>query len=124
MIYNEEYKIKFYKDSRTGNEPARNFINSLNYKERLKIFKYIEYLRVNQGYLDEPHSKHLIGKIRELRVDFSNNCFRIMYFAFINKKIIILNAFTKKTKKTPKVEINQSIYRLNDTINNPKIYED
>jgi len=66
MIYNEEYKIKFYKDSRTGREPVRDFINHLDPKHRLKIFKYIEFLRNNNGYLDEPYSRHIDGKIREL----------------------------------------------------------
>jgi phage-related protein len=124
MIYNEEYKIKFYKNSQTGREPAREYINSLDEKCRLKIYKYIEYLRSNQGYISEPYSKHIIGKIRELRVDFANNHHRILYFSFINKTIILLSAFTKKTTKTPINEILIAINYYNNAINNPKIYED
>jgi len=124
MIYNEEYKIKFYKDSRTGREPAFEYINHLDKKYRSKIYKYIEYLRINNGYIDEPYGKHIFQKIRELRVDFANNYYRVFYFAFVGKKIIILHAFLKKTDKTPNKEIITALKRYNRAVNNPKIYED
>jgi phage-related protein len=123
MIYNEEYKIKYYKDSRTGREPVRDYINNLDLKHRLKIFKYIEFLRNNNGYLDEPYSRHINGKIRELKVDFANNYYRILYFAFVNKNIIILHAFSKKTDKTPLREIEFAINIYNKLISNYQLYE-
>jgi len=42
MIYNE-YKTKFYKDSTTGRDPVLEYINKLQEKEQIKIFKYIEF---------------------------------------------------------------------------------
>lgn len=122
MIYNEEYKIKFYKDSRTGREPAREYINSLDEKCRSKIYKYIEYLRINKGYIDEPYGRHISGKIRELRVDFADGRYRIFYFAFIDRKIILLHAFLKKTDKTPIREIEIAINHYNKFINNYELY--
>jgi len=122
MIYNE-YKIKFYKDSKTGQDPILEYINKLQEKERTKILKYIEFLRKNKGVLDEPYSKHIKGKIRELRVDFSRNRHRIFYFAFIGKKIILLHAFLKKTKKTPISEIRRAEENYQDVLNNKEIYE-
>ena len=85
--------------------------------------KYIEYLKLHEGFLDEPYSKQIKGKIRELRVDFSKNRHRIFYFTFINKNIILLHAFLKKTPKTPLGEIKKAEQNYNDVINNPKIYE-
>ncbi len=75
MIYNGggEYKVKYYTDPKTGKAPVRVYINSLCDKERAKIYKYIEFLREHKGYLDEPYSRHIDGKIRELRVDFASN---------------------------------------------------
>jgi len=73
--------------------------------------------------LDEPYSKHIKGKIRELRVDFSRNRHRIFYFAFIGKKIILLHAFLKKTKKTPISEIRRAEENYQDVLNNKEIYE-
>ncbi len=70
MIYNDSYQIKFYKDSRTGKEPVLVYLESLNIKSRQKINKYLELLERQNGYLDEPYSRHISGKIRELRVVF------------------------------------------------------
>lgn len=72
-----EYKVKFYKNSQNGKEPVFEYIKKLDEKNKTKILKYVDFLRDNRGYLDEPYSKHIIGKIRELRVDFSKNRHRI-----------------------------------------------
>ncbi len=124
MIYNEKYKVKFYQDSRTKKEPVLDYLESLNLKTRQKINKYINYLRDKKGYMDEPYCRHIQGKIRELRVDFSRNRYRIFYFTFINRNIILLHAYQKKTKKSPIKEINIAINNYKDAVNNFKLYED
>ncbi|KKR14893.1 MAG: Phage-related protein [Candidatus Falkowbacteria bacterium GW2011_GWA2_39_24] len=123
MIYNKNgYKVKFYQDDK-GDIPIINYLEKINKKEKAKILKYIEFLKDNAGYLDEPYSKHIKGKIRELRVDFSKNKHRIFYFTFIKKTIILLHAFLKTTAKTPNREINKAEDNLKGVINNPKRYE-
>ncbi len=125
MIYKKEekYKVKFYIDIKTNKSSVLEYINNLSIKERAKISKYIEFLRINKGVLDEPYSKHIKGKIRELRVDFSNNKHRIFYFTFINKNIIFLHAFLKKAAKTPVEEIKKAENNYYNIINNHKKYE-
>lgn len=124
MIYsNIEYKTKFYRDSETNESQVEQYIESLDIKEQTKVYKYIEFLRVSNGVLDEPYSRHIKDKIRELRVDFSNKKHRIFYFTFINKKIILLHVFLKKTPKTPPKEIKIAEENYVDVINNPKLYE-
>lgn len=118
----EEYRIFYYKNRVNGKKPARDFIYSLEGKIRAKIFKYLEYLRLNNGYLDEPYSRHIKDKVRELRVDFARERHRIFYFTFIGKKIILLNGFTKKTPKTPIEEIEKALQCYCDAINNPDLY--
>ena len=123
MIYNnKEYKVSFYKDNK-GKSSVLEYIYSLPDKDRLKINKYIEFLQINNGILDEPYSKHIKGKIRELRVDFSKNKHRIFYFTFIKKNIIFLHAFLKNTPKTPIDEIKKAEDMYYNIINNPKAYE-
>jgi len=119
----EEYKLKYYRNSQTGKEPVLDFILGLDKKSMAKVEKYVRYLRLCEGYLEEPYSRHITGKIRELRVDFSHYHHRIFYFTFIKKTIIMLNGFTKKTKKTPRTEIKKAIENYNDTINSPQLYE-
>ncbi len=123
MIYKKkEYKTIFYKDNK-GRSSVLGYLDRLPEKEQPKVYKYIEFLRVSKGILDEPYSKHIKGKIRELRVDFGKNRHRIFYFTFIEKNIIFLHAFLKKTQKTPLGEIQQAEKNYYKTINNPKLYE-
>ena len=123
MIYNEKYQIKFYKNSVNGREPVLEYLKQQDYQSLLKIYKYLNYLAEHDGYLDEPYSRHLFGKIRELRVDFANNHHRLLYFSFLGKNIIVLSAFRKKTAKTPHKELRIAKQRYCEVINNPKIYE-
>lgn len=123
MIYNEEYKIKFYKNSFNGKEPVLDYLRKIDGKIKQKINKYLEFLRVRGGYVDEPYGRHIRGKIRELRVDFSNNHHRLLYFTFINKNIVILSIFVKKSNKTSSREIIRAQKRYFDVINNPQLYD-
>ncbi len=125
MIYNEsEYKVVYFKKFDTDEVPVKTYIKNLHRKERAKIRKYIEYLRQSNGYLDEPYSRHIRGKIRELRVDFAKNRHRIFYFTFVGKNIILLHAFLKKTVKTPETEIEKAEVNYNQVIINKKSYEE
>jgi len=124
MIYNNiEYKIKFYLNPKTGKSDVRKYIYDLDAKEKTKVLKYVEFLRINNGVLNEPYSRHIRGKIRELRVDFSDKKYRIFYFTFINKNIILLHAFLKKTAKTPLSEIIKAEKNYNYVINHQQLYE-
>lgn len=118
-----DYRVKYYKDSINGKKYAYEYIEKLEAKDRAKVFKYIEFLKENKGYLNEPYSKHIKGKIRELRVDFSKNRHRIFYFFTFGRTIILLNAFLKKTKKTPKSEIEKALLYYKDALNNKDFYE-
>lgn len=123
MIYNgNEYKVKFYQNDK-NEMPCKEYIEELNIKEKAKVLKYIEFLRDRKGYLDEPYSKHIKGKIRELRVDFGKNRHRIFYFTFIKQTIILLHAFLKSTSQTPEKEIKKAEDSLKNVLNNQKLYE-
>jgi phage-related protein len=118
-----EYKVIFFFDPATGKIPVREYLDGITPKERAKILKYIEFLREHQGVLDEPYTKHIRGKTRELRVDFGRNRHRIFFFTFVGKNIILLHAFLKKTAQTPEGEITRALNNYNKVIINPKLYE-
>lgn len=120
---NIEYRVKFYRGLKDSRSFVLEYIEYLEVKEKAKVLKYIEFLRVNKGILDEPYTKHIKGKIRELRVDFASKRHRIFYFTFVGKNIIILHAFLKKTTKTPLSEIKIAQENYNNILGNPKIYE-
>jgi phage-related protein len=118
----DEYKVVFFYDPDTGKVPVREYLDNLSLKERAKISKYIEFLRENKGVLDEPYTKHIRDKIRELRIDFGKKRHRVFFFTFVGKNIILLHAFQKHTAQTPEREIIQAQNNYHKVINNPKLY--
>ena len=120
MIDKDEYSVKFFEDKK-GKMPVREFLEGLSLKEHAKVVKYIEFLRVHQGVLDEPYARHIRGKIRELRIDFGRQRHRVLYFLLVGKKIVLLHAFTKRTAKTPESEIKKAEERMQEIINNENI---
>ncbi len=118
MIYNNNYQMRFYKDPKSGQEPVLGYLQRIDLKSRQKINKYLEFLLLHKGYLDEPYSRHLVGGLRELRVDFYHHHHRIIYFTYINREIILLHAFLKKRAKTPSKDKIIAWQRYLEVINN------
>ncbi len=62
--------------------------------------------------LREPHTKPMKGKdikgVYELRVKFSTDISRVLYFAYTGSTFILLHGFVKKTNKTPSREIDRA----------------
>ena len=121
MIYNREYKVYYYRNSQTKKTPVFDYIKKLSLKEKAKVFKYIDFLRDNNGILDEPYSKYIKDKVRELRVDFFRNRHRFFYIVVIEKKIILLHSFLKRTAKTQKQEIIMAINNFKDYMANKSL---
>lgn len=75
-----------------------------------KIFKIIEAIetleRVPANYL-----KHLTGTtgLYEARIQLGSNIWRVFCFFDGEKLVILINAFQKKTQKTPKNEIEKAL---------------
>lgn len=118
-----EYKVKFFADPESGHNPVRDYLDKVSDKERIKILKYVEFLREHQGILDEPYARHIRDKIRELRVDFGRNRHRIFFFTLVGKNIILLHAFLKQTAKTPESEITKALNNYYKVLKNSKLYE-
>ena len=116
-----KYRVYYYIDSQNKKSPVEYYIKNLPQKDKVKVFRYINFLQEKQGSIGEPYTRHIVGKIRELKVDFGRNRHRILYFTFIGKKIILLHAFLKKTQKTPIGEKDRAKYNYQDFINNQTI---
>ena len=52
--------------------------------------------------------------LRELRIKHSSDLYRIFYFAYIERKFVLLHAFLKKGAKTPESDKELAIKRMND----------
>ena len=107
-----DWSVEYYKKE-NGQIPVLDYLLTLNPKMRAKAFSEIELLEKHGLNLREPYTKAIKGEkyngIFELRVKFSSDISRIFYFTFRNNTFVLLNGFTKKSDKTPKVEIERAI---------------
>lgn len=79
---------------------VEGYLDALSKKERDKSLAFMELLEEHDGVLDEPYSKHLRSKIRELIVNLGKADHRFLYTLLPGKVILYLVAFRKKTRKT------------------------
>jgi phage-related protein len=63
--------------------------------------------------------KAVRGKLWELRVRAGRARYRILYFAFVGQRFVLLHGFVKKTANTPRREIEIAERRMVDFIARP-----
>ncbi len=115
------YIVEFYED-RNGQSQVLNFLEELRIKSNSskdariqykQINLYINLLQMNGTRLNENITKYLGDDIWELRP--GNN--RIFYFFFRNGTYVLLHQFRKRSKKTPKQEIERAKQEKEDYLN-------
>lgn len=99
--------MDFY-EKENWEQPAKEFMLSLDKKLRAKLADTIMILQDNGYELREPYSKHISEGIFELRAKQGSDITRVMYFFYVDRHIILTNGFIKKTQKTPQSEIEKA----------------
>ena len=102
-----KFVVDFY-ETPNGDQPAREFLLSLDKKMRAKMADMISILQDNGYELREPYSKHLSEGIFELRAKLGTDITRVLYFFYVDRHIILTNGFIKKSNKTPTKEIERA----------------
>ena len=97
----KKFTVEFY-EKENGEQPARDFLLSLDKKMRAKMMMIIGVLQDNGNELREPYSKHLSEGIFELRAKVGTDISRVLYFFYVDQHIVLTNGFVKKTQKTPR----------------------
>ena len=103
-MHNKHRNIIFYKDY------FQDFFLSQKEKVQEKIiwtFELIEELHI----VPETYLKHIenTNGLYEIRVQCGNDIFRIFCFFDKGRLVVITNGFQKKTRKTPKQEIEKAL---------------
>lgn len=85
----------------------KEFYQSLDSKTKKKVLKVLDIVKVIDR-LPEQYFKHLKGTsgLYEIRIKLGSNIYRIICFFDNGTLVVLLNAFQKKTQKTPINEIN------------------
>jgi hypothetical protein len=67
----------------------------------------VDRLAENATTLGEPYSRHLGGKVRELRFDLGDNAQRITYWLAPGRRVVLLTVF-RKTKLRESAEVDRA----------------
>ncbi len=114
------FEVEIFEDA-NGNSPISIFVEELNRRAKTdkgarirlkKIAEYTELLKAFGTRAGLPSTKHLEDDIWELR---PNND-RILFAYWRDNKFILLHHFVKKTKKTPRREIDKAKRNLKDLL--------
>lgn len=108
----EDWAIEYYVED-DGVVPVREFLNRLDKKTYARFQWSLGQLRARNIQAREPLVRHLEGKLWELREESQTNIYRIIYFFFSGRRIVLLHGFQKKTEKTPRREIETARSRMN-----------
>ena len=76
------------------------------------IVRMIEELGLHQ--VREPYIKPLRDKLWEMRIKGRDGIARAIYVTVKERRIVILHAFRKKTRKTPKAAIRTALSRMKE----------
>lgn len=104
------HSIYFYRD-KNGKSQVEDYLTELagmtDKDSRVKLKKIAEYIKALRIYgtmVGQPYVKHIDGDIWELRPLKD----RIFFVGWHNGSYVLLHTFVKKTRKTPKREIEQA----------------
>ncbi|MFD0702991.1 type II toxin-antitoxin system RelE/ParE family toxin [Slackia equolifaciens] len=100
-------EIRFYKNV-NGNAPVEEYLDGLPRKLREKTLRSIALLKAYGHALREPESKYLEDGIFEPRSTFGGDTGRVLYFFFHEGSAVLTHGFEKKSRKTPRSEIERA----------------
>jgi phage-related protein len=67
-------------------------------------------------HMQEPHVKHLDGKLWEMRAKSSEGIARGIYVTAQGRRVVVLHVFVKKTTKTPVRALDIARTRMKEVI--------
>lgn len=81
------------------------WFESLNQDDQETAVFYVDLLAERGVLLDEPYTRQLCGKLRELRFHLSRDAVRITYWIAPGRRIILLTVFRKqRMRETTEIE--------------------
>jgi phage-related protein len=100
-----QWKIEFYQ-SPNGNPVVYDWFLDQETKVKARFAQIFDLLQDKGTSVGMPYVRPIVNtKLYEIRVEQSTNIYRIFYFAYTERRFVLLHGFQKKTQKTPKKEI-------------------
>jgi phage-related protein len=64
----------------------------------------------------EPYVKHLDGRVWEMRMKGRDGIARAAYVTATGRRVVVVHVFAKKTRKTPRREIEMALKRAKEVV--------
>ncbi len=106
-----KYTIDFY------NTRVEDDILALPPTLLARYFNLVDRMIIYGANLGEPHTKTFGNGLFELRLKGSEGIARVFYCTLVNRRIVMLHSFVKKTQKTPLNELRIAENRLKEIKN-------
>jgi phage-related protein len=91
---------------------VRDELEALPADTRARFRRIVELI---QGHglerMREPHVKHLEGRLWEMRMKGRDGISRAIYVTARGRRVVVVRVFVKKTRKTPRHEIDLALGR-------------
>ncbi len=97
------------------NQAAEAEFDHLPTEIKAKIVRISQLIEeVGVSFVKEPYVRHVQDKIWEIRARSKEKVARSLYTTARGKRVVILRTFIKKTRKTPKREIELAMQRIKE----------
>ncbi|WP_134161237.1 type II toxin-antitoxin system RelE/ParE family toxin [Alicyclobacillus sacchari] len=113
------WSTQFYRRE-NGDSPVEEYLDSLPVKHRAKVLRSFALLKEFGPGIGDPHVENIVENIRCLRVKQGSDIFRVFFFTWVDRKLILLHGFSKKTQKTPPKEIERALRYRDDFLRQQK----
>lgn len=80
----------------------------------VRLMEMIEAVGLDK--MREPHVKHVEGKLWELRALAPDGAARALYVTLVNRRVVILYVFAKKSQKTPSAALEIARKRMKQVL--------
>lgn len=107
-------KFRVYYYISNGNNPVKDFLDSLQDTQKAKIFRIFQYFQDYGIEAIKHHTKKISGTpLWEIRILGRDNI-RVIYVLPDRSRLIALHGFTKKTQKTHVKDLKIALLRYKD----------
>jgi len=103
-----EWEIIYY------SEALQEEITALPAGIQARYIHLTKRMQVHGANLGMPHSQPMKDGLFELRMKSKEGIGRVFYCTLVNKRIVMLHSFIKKTQKTPSKELKIAISRMKE----------
>lgn len=103
---------------------VRQWLELLSDDQYDKVERAADMLAAAPTTLGEPYSRHLGGKVRELRFTMDGNAVRVTYWLASDRRVVLLTVFRKtRQRAAAEVERAQQAQKLCQSDHDPAAHE-